>query len=172
MKRKTIKLLTFLCLVAAFYLWYTNPKKINETFEGVLFQLGSDNTDVNEILEIQLKGKVKRGLFGNKTFNGLIEIDGEVIPPSEAKDDEIEFEFGNGVLKGSPIRYIDVEQDHVFTYGTIYMQDDMRRFIITVIVGNSWNSGDGMVIAAPATSRAQGLKITNELFDAASFNLD
>lgn len=175
MNRKLLySILGILVFLTTLFFWYTNPKELNKTFDGVFYQLGSENFGTEEILQIKVKGEVQRNLFGNKTFIGIIDIDGEVIPPPEARYDEVEFKIGSGYGNFGSISYIDDERDSIFTFGNIYVTDDFNAFTIAIITnsesGGTWNSGDGMVISAQATNRKEALNIANELVNHPSLN--
>lgn len=175
--RLSYTILVILLFFTIYYFWYTSPIEVSKVYEGILYQLGSENSDVEEKVEIKLVGEVKRKLFSNIKFSGNIQIDSEMIPPAHAKEDKIQFEIGNNHVNGSPITYIDLAADGVSKFGNIYITNDLNTFVITVYAqtedgGSSWNSKDGKVIAAPATSREEALEVTNELMNPTSMNID
>ncbi|MFN7252393.1 MAG: hypothetical protein ACK4M9_16680 [Anaerobacillus sp.] len=169
MKRKTFFILFGSTLLfIGLIIWYRLPKELNNTYEGVLFNLGTENSATEKIVNVELNGKVQRSLFGYKTYKGTIVIDGEVIPPLTARYAEVEFKVGSGYSNGNTIQFIDDDLDGNYIFGTIYISDDLSALTIAIneqleLGGSQWDSGDGLVLSAPATTRKAALNITNEL---------
>ncbi|MCT8136752.1 hypothetical protein H1D32_02670 [Anaerobacillus sp. CMMVII] len=98
---KKVILVAFLASLAVIItIWYTLPKHHDETFEGILYQLGSENRGLEEAVTIEVNGKIRNTLLGKKIFTGTLKLNGEVIPHPNAEGNlEIEFQsYGNGMI--------------------------------------------------------------------------
>ncbi|RXJ04342.1 hypothetical protein DS745_02860 [Anaerobacillus alkaliphilus] len=160
-------IVAIILLVVAAHVWYSLPKKIEKVYNGVEFQLGSDN---EEKVTIYLKGKLTKSLFGEKIFRGTLQINDEIIPSGLAYEDTIEVVFGK-VWVGGIIQYLEHTDDglgQIYSYGIIYVNEDFTELTIAKNEqsgnGNSeWNGENGRMISAPASNRVEALAISNRL---------
>lgn len=161
MNKKFIYILIGLVVCfASFTFFYTYPKEINKSFNGILFQLGSENSDFEETVQIKVNGKIKQELFGNRYFIGTITINDQVLPPSDAREQQVKFIIGD--YNGALIQYI--RKDSILAYGKIFIKNDFDALTIAIYEDDGWDSEDGKILSAPATNREEALKIANELF--------
>jgi len=145
------------------------PKSYSVTLEGVKYQLGADHKAFTSPVTIRIDGELKKSLTNVKTFNGIIDVEGENIPvPSDQRKLEIKFqENGAGPIvysyndNGSPVTY---------SYGTLYVNTDFSEVTIATSAKDaadaskgSWTAEDGYMITAPAGDREEALKLSNEL---------
>src|SRR5690606_24904321 len=91
------KIMTILALLALvviiFLLYYLSPKEINKSFEGIVYRIGSENSNYEEKVSVSVKGTLKNNLFEATTFKGAITIDGtEESLKFHRSDLSIEFE--------------------------------------------------------------------------------
>lgn len=168
MKRKKgiIILLTLICLTI-YFVWYTLPKEINQSFDGILYGLGEKKNSVNGKVKISVQGKMRNKIFNQVRFKGTIDIKGEVPPFVKIDKKEIEIVFNddyNGlIILNDYSNWLDFT-----TYGTLYESDDFSKLTILVFEkeskgSNGWSAGDGVMISAPAKSREEALSISNHL---------
>lgn len=152
-------------LEISFFVWYYSPKPINRTLEGVAYQLGEDNKSVEPVV-IRVNGEFKRNFDATKTFSGRIDIeeDEEIPIPYEERELTIRFRDYRGSFDYG--RFISGS----YLYGTIYINSDFTELTIAKYTPHpedsnrgGWNSGDGLMISAPASSREEALHISNEL---------
>lgn len=163
-------------LIVAFIVWilmYTYPKHYKFTIQGVLYQLGEENSDFVKPDTIFVNGKMKKNIKGVRTFTGIIDIKGENIPvPEEHRQLKITLsEYGEAVLFYT---YNEKGQPKHFAYGNIFVNDDFSKLTILKFTKDARNpdqSGfdgrSGYIISAPAQKRDDALEITNELIHGA-----
>lgn len=173
--------------------WYTYPKKVNESFDGTLYQLGKDHKDVEESIKIKVNGTLKKRLFQEDMFIGTLEIDDELWPPQHFHEplDKLEITFGM-LWGGGWIHYWDLLD--LYQYGVLVINDDFSELTILkfqqfdelsqnttrqqakVEDVNSiqvdyenfqtpWSSEDGFMISAPALNREEALDISKRLME-------
>ncbi|TCZ68313.1 hypothetical protein E0485_03060 [Paenibacillus albiflavus] len=162
-------LAAFIVLILGFILYMIYPTTVNFAVEGVKYRLGAENQNILKPVTIQVKGTMQKSLTGAKTFKGTLYIEGEEIPTAaEQKELIIEFDpKGQGYLAfPNPPTY----KPPNLSYGMSYINSDFTQISITVHEkdllnpgAGHWNSGDGLMIAAPAQNRADALHISNEL---------
>ncbi|QOY36618.1 hypothetical protein AWH56_002780 [Anaerobacillus isosaccharinicus] len=161
-------LLGLIIVIAIFVLWYYFPKQVDNTFEGVFYQLGSENTDFEETVSIEVYGKLHRSILGKKRFIGTIKINDEILPPSSATENELEIIFSDNYRGHISYWLTPKGQMKGEFYGELFINNDFSKLTITKLKRREngsagWNGYDGLMISAPATSRTEGLKISNEL---------
>lgn len=180
MKRRLIIITSVFVLAAiVFFTWYTYPKQINQTYEGILYQLGPENKDMEEQLTIEVNGEYRKGILRNDSFVGRIQVDGEMLPPDGAMETFLEIEFWerDPLSRGGFIQYINMTDDgysEIVTYGILFMSNDFSEITIAKHSqegsGSSWNGEDGLMISAPAKNREEALSIANRLIKDATFD--
>lgn len=109
-----------------------------------------------------LHGTRDRSLFGPKTFSGTVDITGATLPDrANGKYQTIPFvpHFG-----GLIVYYSTSNQFH--EYGAIYPNQSFTEFAVQKWQHSGWSAAHGLVIAAPAQTRAQALRLSNELMQA------
>ncbi|GAA0488274.1 hypothetical protein GCM10008986_12390 [Salinibacillus aidingensis] len=154
--------------VLLFTLWYIYPKPYTHTFEGVRYQLGSENMGMEEPVTIKLDGEIQNRLFGNRTFRGTILIDGQNIPPENAGEVGIQFDIKD---RGDGVKYTVIKEDEnypsLYFLGTIFLNQQLGELALTIHdqreSGSRWSSKDGMMITAPAGNRSEALSTANKL---------
>jgi hypothetical protein len=149
--------ISILLILVAFSIWFIFPKHHTKTLQGISYQLGNEEA-VQEVT-ISIDGKVKRGLFGKKTFEGVLEIQGEELPvPKGERNLTIKFnENGFGIMGYAG--FTD-EKPYTYGYGSIFANHDFTK--VTILKG-SWDAKDGNMITAPAKDYTEALNISNEL---------
>ncbi|WP_096153279.1 MULTISPECIES: hypothetical protein [Bacillus] len=162
MIKKIVSILLVLFAVSAF--WYTYPKKINKTYEGIYFQFGSENSGFEEEITVEINGKYKKRIFGGDIFTGSLKIGETFIPYEKLIFGEI---WGGAFMNRSTFS---IDPENEISYGLFFANQDLSEISIAVHTWNqssssSWNGGDGFMISAPATNRQEALAITNRLFE-------
>jgi hypothetical protein len=163
MKKKMMRV--FFLIAAICFILYKIPVYKHRTFEGVLFQLGAENVHIVQPVEVEIKGVIKRYFFKPRVFEGTMRIGDERLPPPGSREEKLKIRLGK--LEESQIRTYDENGDFYFL-GLLRLNHNVSKVAITVNeqLENSathWSSKDGMVIAAPATNRAEALAIADEL---------
>lgn len=146
------------------------PQSIQHTVEGVKYRLGVENKNFEEPVTINIDGKMKRNFKGRRIFTGTIHIENEKLPvPINQRELRITFLRDNGPAS---IAYRGYNNSlYHYSYGDMYTNADMSEFTIGVFEetgpkSRGWNGGDGLMISAPAESRAEALEISNQYFKA------
>lgn len=120
--------------IVIFIVWYLVPKNYSKTFDGLYYHL--DNEEVTEQIKIHIEGIIRPNLFGNKKFEGTINIDGEIVPPVQGADGELEIyyekDFGWGTINSFGSMAYGSYYPAIFPYGLIYFNDDFTQFTIQV----------------------------------------
>jgi hypothetical protein len=154
-------------------IWYKVPHYKHRTFEGLLFQLGAENAQNVQSVEVEIKGFVQWYFFSPMTFKGTIRIEDELLPPPESPDKELEVKL-IGMLNGGQIRYRTDPDDYLkgAYYGILVFNKDFSKMTLLKYEKHgegsySWDVGKSMMISAPATNRTEALSIANELMGTA-----
>lgn len=144
---------------------YYYPKQQSLTFEGVMFQLGEDNSDHVKQVTININGKVQRNIVGIKTFKGFIDIEGETIPvPEQQRELELRLgKYGEAIIVYT---YIVNGVPNTYSYGGIFVNNNFSKIAIWKNDSNGyWDGNNGFMISAPANNRTEALGIANELME-------
>lgn len=158
MKRnKVVFGLPIILILVTYSFWVTFPKQIEKTLQGIYYQLGNEE-ELYEVT-IHIDGAIRRGLFGEKTFEGVLDIEDEELPVSKGERNvTIKFNGdGHGVIVYSGFRN---GNPYTHGYGSIFVNHNFRE--ITILKG-SWNAEKGYMITAPAKNYYEALTISNEL---------
>lgn len=162
MKKKMMRV--FFLIAAICFILYKIPVYKHRTFEGVLFQLGAENVHIVQPVEVEIKGVIKRYFFKPRVFEGTMRIGDERLPPPGSREEKLKIRLGK--LEDSRILTFDANGGFYF-YGLLRLNHNVSKIAIAVNEqfdnGGHWSSKDGMVIAAPATNRAEALAIADEL---------
>lgn len=163
MKRTLIFLILLAVVVIAvvFHL----PKDVTINSQGIKYQLGNDALE--QPIHVTIKGKVHRSLLGDRTFKGIVELEGEEMPvPQNQRQLELKFykEFGAVIIYA----YNDRGAAKHHSVGTIYFDKHFNNATIALLeqkenTGSSWSAADGLMITVPATNRQEAVNKSNEI---------
>jgi len=131
------------------------PRAISERISGVQFHLGT-NQAIRKVT-IAMRGSWRYTLDGLRRFHGTIGIYG----PHEANPYDYEhrtitmtmYPYGGGALMWVGSRG---GEGFIFTYGALYASRDFGQIAILATT-------NGTIVAGPATTRAAGLRVSNQL---------
>lgn len=132
------------------------PDKINKEYSAIMYRLG--DPDYSENLIIKIDGEVS-SVFGKRTFKGIIDIG-----DNQMSFEKLQFDrFGRASL----FNY-DKTAKCYLSYGDFVFQNMATGFTIRVLEriddwSSSWSYTDGLMISAPAGSRAEALDISSRL---------
>ncbi len=158
MKKRWMVVAGSAILLLGWYVFRTYPRRINITLRGVQYKLGSSRQVVTPVT-LTLHGTYERPLFGPETFSGTIEITGTTRPDrANGKDQTIPI---NPYFGGQIVYYSGT--NHFSEYGAIYPNRNFTAFAVQEWQHSGWNSANGLLIAAPAKTRVQALRLSNEL---------
>ena len=143
------------------------PREFIKDFNGIKYQLGTDNKTYSESIKISFNGTYKESYFGliNDIFIGYITIDGVDIK----EDNEFNLRFDeekNAIL--SQTYFVKSEKAMInSSYGRLYIDEEFEELTIELYSVGSNNKGfnlfDGFMISAPTINREEALLITKKL---------
>lgn len=154
---------------------------IDLQLEGIKYQLGSEGAKSGaEPATVVIQGKVHTSWKGERVFKGVVQIEGEHIPvPEDQRGVEIHF-FKNGWGSIAYPYFIYDERGAVkdiITYPShsIFANRDFSQ--VTLLLStpgqqsapedrkshSAWNSENGMMLSAPASTREEALQLSNKL---------
>ncbi|WP_134340038.1 hypothetical protein [Filobacillus milosensis] len=142
----------------SYSIWYTTPRDVNQTIEGIQFQLGEES--VEKPVTIKINGELSRSLSGGGIYGGKFVITGEDVQiPSEDSGVTIDYRGQkNGILL-----YRNYQPGRHETVGTIVVNNQFEEIAIMLYNHGSWSSEDGQIISAPANNRKEALELAREL---------
>jgi|GEM_PF-2500785 len=152
--------------VIGFVIWYSLPKKIDQTFNGYLFGTG-EKDEINEEVTITVKGEMYKKLFGQDRFKGTIDIQGDIPENLVLNEEDVVISFINnsGILSTFNFKR---------HYGQLFINSNFNKLAIIVFdevertkdgASYSWDPENGLGIAAPATNRIEALDLSNEIIN-------
>ncbi len=164
MNRKKISLLVGVLIILVVAGIYGYPRHVTKTYDGIRYRLGDSESE--EPIIISIDGYYNRNLISEDRFVGDLVVDGEKL-----EDIDVYFEkSGQG-----HIRYYKNVSDSDFqfySYGNLFMDDKSNELTIALFKEDGqdsstshWNSRDGLMVAAPATTREEALVISSQLME-------
>ncbi|WP_422657448.1 hypothetical protein ACK8P5_17005 [Paenibacillus sp. EC2-1] len=160
-------------LIAAisFAVWYIIPREIHRSLDGIKYRLGEENREFEELITVNIDGRMNRNWKGERIFTGSILVEGEEIsvPPDQR---ELEVRFPKNSYHQLIIYHgIHNSSIYQFPYGDLFTNEDLSELTITRFEETpsgikGWDSEDGLMISAPAEDRAEALEISNRYFKA------
>lgn len=182
MKKLTVFLIILILIAIAVFVGINlSPKDVHISAQGFKYKLGNGNTESGKIVNVNVEGKLHKSLTGKRTFKGTLNIEGEDIPvPADQRQLNMPIsQDGWGVISypyfeykrasdGSPEA---VNNTHIYQYGSLFINSDFSK--VTILVSDqkesdgsgasSWSAEDGQMITAPASSRSEAIRLSNEL---------
>lgn len=171
MKVKIIVLVMVLIMIfiGIFSIWHLTPKRYTETLDGVYYY--PEKEGVIEHIKIRFDGKLQNHINGKKTFNGVVNFEGNKLPrlPEDRQELKLLYSGHNFGSISSNFRIKDgggIEPD-IYIYAYIYINDDFTKFTMRVIDNNSssfsQSESDALIITAPAKDKEEAMKISDEI---------
>jgi len=165
----------------AWMMYVKHPHTIDLELAGVKYQLGSEGAKSGtEPATVVIQGKLHTSLKGERVFKGIVQIVGEQIPvPQDQRKVEIHFsKDGWGVIAYPYFIYGErgaIKDTNIFQSHSIFANKDFSQVTLLLRApdqqsdsedGNSqtaWNSENGMMLSAPASTREEALALSNKL---------
>ncbi len=130
----------------AIYIYYTFPKIINVTLNGMSYKI--NNKQQQEQVIIKINGSYGKRILKKDLFVGSITI-------GNLRCDGVEISVGDN---SSFLTYINKNTERGITYyGEMFTDNKLTKLTISII------DEDGTMISAPAKDRVDAVKISNEL---------
>ncbi len=132
---------------------------MNKSIRTVQYHLGHPRQPATPVT-LTLHGTRELSLFGPETFSGAVDITGSTWP-----------DRANGVYQTIPftpeglIVYFS-RSNRFHTYGAIYPNRSFTAFAGQEWHHSGWSAANGLIIAAPAKTRSQDLRLSNKLMKA------
>ncbi len=159
MKRRGLVVAGSALVLLGFYVFRTYPRPVALTLHGVQYQLGSSGKAATPVT-LTLHGSRHRSMFGPETFSGTVDITGSTWSDrANGKYQTIPFD-----PEGLIVYYS--RSNHFHMYGAIYPNRSFTAFAVQEWHHSGWSAANGLVIAAPAKTRAQALRLSNTLMQA------
>lgn len=164
-KINMILLVVILFLVSIISLF---PKQIDTSLSGLVYRLGEDNTNDITKVNVEFTGNYFKNAFKEDIFKGYLTIKTE----DKEASSYCEVYFNN---KGHGKIYYDLEIPDMFPdvkINDMYINNNFSEVSMTLSANvidntsyNSWNTSEGYIFAAPATTRDDALLVSNELMN-------
>lgn len=169
MKKLLLGSIVILGMIIIYFVISTFPRDIQINAEGMKYRLGNENIGKEESVRIKIDGKLYKSIAGNKTFKGIIHIEGEEIPVPENQR-QLEIHFRKERYGSVVYTYIEDGKPYMFNYGTIYIDKSFSKATFTVFdrMDNNqgtWSADNGIMISVPASDRGEALGISNMLMN-------
>src|SRR5690606_19481041 len=117
------------CLVGAVYYYY--PKEVSLAAEGVKYRLGTSAIHEVELRRIRIEGKIHRSLRGERTYKGIVELEGMDIPVPKAYR-MIDMPLGTDNSLWLLYHYAMGAKSITYGVGHLYFSEDYRK--VTLIM--------------------------------------
>lgn len=180
MKKIVLSILAIMLAISAIGTYiYFYPKEVKWNAQGIKYRLGTENSASEKLVHVHIEGKLHKKISGKRIerrFKGTINIEGEKLPHDLASTPlEIPFtDDGWGSIAYPQFEYSKVNGATIgsstYWYGSLVINNDFTKVTIFVTdqhsedsTGNGWDSTNGQMITAPASSRAEAINITNEI---------
>ncbi|WP_094094251.1 hypothetical protein [Paenibacillus physcomitrellae] len=158
-----------LILMLAAFLWYTWPKQIDMTLEGIQYQLGEEHADYARPVQVRIEGEIQRRLTKPPIFTGKMDT-GEVNGVNPFQQDIPHLKVRLSRSDPDWLQSIRLDQGQIQRrmIGSLYSTPTMNQLTITLMHDNQgeetgWSSSDGFMISAPAHTREEALEISKAL---------
>ena len=172
-------------ICVAWMVYITFPRSVNVTLTGLKYQLGAEGKNAStEQATVVIQGKLYTNLKSERIFKGEVNILGEQIPvPADQRNLEIHFaDEGWGVM-AYPYFHYDQRGATVgsgtYTSHMLFANKDFSHVTLLLNISDNknlaqkpedgveqtviWNSSNGYMISAPASTREEALALSNKL---------
>lgn len=152
-------------LIIAFITYYTWPRKITHTFNGVI--ISQETKQVKYKGTITLEGYLNYHFFAGDSFDGKIVVDENVLivktaPPS---GENVFIRNLKEKFNASPIvMYAENRNKKIHTTGIVYVTRDLKKMFGTNEDLKDAYKDESICIAAPANNFDEAKKIINSKF--------
>lgn len=166
MIKKIVICVGVIALIVLTSLYIPFIRKIDITVDGVQCRIG-DETEEKSV-KITVKGTYKNYLIKDDTFQGSLEVEGYEQAYSNY---DVELLFHN---KSSVVSYFTITDDgmpKINTLGSIIIENNFKQILLCISEpienegnsGKGWTGEDGLIIVAPAQTRAEAMQLANKL---------
>ncbi len=174
-KRELIALIVivviFVC-IGLFVILHEITLAVDTNIEGIQYRINDPGYE--ERVTIKISGVYKESLFQDSTFTGKIQISNHDFTQNYNAD----IKFNGDFSYVTYYNYGDKNFDHMketgvveipITLGQICTSKSFKQILLTVFEenidasGSGWSAENGVVICAPATNRADAVKLAEKL---------
>lgn len=146
-------------LLAVIYIYQIFPRKFNKTYKGIKYRLGS--SDYVEEVTVVVEGSYAKKFLLKDKFSGTMTINNN----GELTNLYLNFDkYGMEGILASNDKTFQFE-----SYGIIHTEPYFEKFTIRILEdeeepgSKAWNSGDGLMLSAPADTREEALEISKNI---------
>ncbi|HEY2492412.1 MAG TPA: hypothetical protein VGI33_05830 [Paenibacillus sp.] len=171
-----IIILTTLAIIIVINLY---PKEVKINAQGIKYRLGTEHLESENLVNVNIEGKLYKSISGERRFKGTLDIEGEDIhvPLDQRKLDIPITNDGWGAISYPYFVYRKedggTESTGIYQYGSLVINNDFSKVTILVsdrnqlndIKSATWSSENGQMITVPATSRLEAISISNEMMN-------
>ena len=145
-----------------FAIWYTYPKQVTRTLEGVYLEVGEERGKNIDKASVFIDGKLKRNFNGTKSFSGTFQV--ENLEMLDTTDSYLEMDFEKEGWATVMFEYTDEDGYlHTNSFIAISINKDFSEVAFTISNESGWSSNDGKLYAAPAKNREEAINVANRL---------
>jgi len=159
MKTKLISMIVIILFICTLlFAVLPRSKQINSTINGVLFHI-EDETVVP--LTIKMNGNLRYTPFGEKRFEGTIQIEGNPISdPNSNRELSMVFTKSGSGLMSFVMDFKDLRDGQFWNsrYGAVFASSDFSKISIQVVSTNKRT-----LISGPANTKTDALEISKSL---------
>lgn len=139
--------------VLCFYIYYTFPRTVNLSYEGIKYTIG--DLQQQKQIKMNIKGFYYNKLFTKDYFKGSINIEDETYPRLKLLvGEELQMVSYRDYEAGGALHH----------YGEIFISEKLENLTICKQTEkDGWNSEKGIMVSAPAKNRVEALEISNKL---------
>ncbi len=174
-KRELIALIVIVAIFVAvglFIILHEISLAVDTTIDGIQYRINDPGYE--ERVKIRISGIYKESLFQDSTFKGKIQISNYDFTQSYTAS----IVFNGDFSYVTYYNYGEKNSDHMkktgivdtpITLGQICTSKSFKQVLMTVFEenvdgsGSGWDSGSGIIICAPATTRAEAVKLAEKL---------
>ncbi|WP_424766537.1 hypothetical protein [Paenibacillus sp. sgz302251] len=181
MKRWIVSFGLIVIIIAVAWVMYVKPTlniDVDLELAGLKYQLGSEGT--MEPTTVVIQGKLQTSLKGERVFKGVVQVVGEQIPvPQDQRKIEIRFSNDGWGSIAYPYFIYDergaAKDPNIYQSHSIFANKDFSQVTLLLKTPdpqsdseggnpqNVWNSENGMMLSAPASTHEEALALSNRL---------
>ena len=183
-KRELIALIVIVVIfvsIGLFVILHEITLAVDTSVDGIQYRINDPGYE--ERVTIKISGIYKESLFQDSKFTGKIQISNHDFTQTY----NAEIKFSGDFSYVTYYNYGDKNFDHMkktgivetpITLGQICTSKSFKQILLTVFednmgsTGSGWNSQSGVIICAPATNRAEAVKLAEKLSKGSSILKD
>lgn len=173
-KKGTVTFILIICVVSTIVLLliYIRPISVDIKLNGVRYSTVLNDDSIIQTEIVVMQGTLKRKLNGERTFSGTLGSGkNELELQKNMRKVDILFDSeGYGKMMSTQVNQQADWKPENYRYGIIFADFNRKELTIQLNELNEksverWVQGEGNLITAPASNKADALKISNRLME-------